>query len=100
MKFLVRDLDRECLKMMWRDAAKRRVPLAEHLRSILCHHFELECRPSRARGRKATGATTIVMRMQPELWQAVKDESEHLGVSMQTVVREALEAPYRKRKVA
>lgn len=96
MKFLVRDLDRGVLKLMRKEARAERVPLAEHLRSILCAHFSLDCIPSRARPRESKGATTIVLRMQPELWQAVKDASESSGNSMQTIVREALEAPYRE----
>ena len=96
VKFLVRDLDAELLRLMRIDARHARLSLAEHMRQILCSHFELECRPSRARPRRKTGATTILLSMQPELWQAVKDESAHLGVSMQSVVREALEGAYKE----
>jgi predicted HicB family RNase H-like nuclease len=100
IKFLVRDLDADLLRLMRIEARHKRLSLAEHMRQILCSHFELDCKPSRARPRRKTGATTILLALQPELWQAVKDESAHLGVSMQTIVREALEAPYREEKVA
>lgn len=94
MKFLVRDLDARMLTRMRKDAEHARVPLAEYIRQILCSHFDLECMPSRAQPRESKGATTIRLRMQPELHQAVKDESQHTGQSMQMLIREALEAHY------
>ena len=43
-------------------------------------------------------ATTFLLRLQPALWQAVKDDAAESGRSMQIVVREILSTPYRKKE--
>ena len=96
MKFLVRDLDARVLRQIRKEARSARLSVAEYMRSILCAHYDLDCTPSRHKPRKEDGARTKVLRMQPELWQAVKDDSAESGVSMQICVRAALEAHYRE----
>ena len=99
VSFLVRDLDPRVLKRIRSEAKRTHLPVQEVMRSILCAHYELDCIPSRHKPRKEEGSRTKVLRMQPELWQAVKDDSEETGTSMQLLVREALEAHYRREAI-
>ncbi len=94
MKFVVRDLDRSLLNVIRKQAKKERVPVAEVMRQTLCAHYELDCIPTRYAPRQELGSRTKVLRMQPALWQAVKDDAEESGQSMQSVVHEALGEHY------
>lgn len=94
VKFVVRDLDPKLLKLIRKDAKRERTPVAEVMRQILCEHYSLDCIPTRYSPRQEFAARTKVLRMQPELWQAVKDDSAQTGTSMQALVQEALMAHY------
>ncbi len=94
VKFVVRDLDPKLLRLIRKEAKRERTPVAEVMRQTLCAHYELDCIPTRYAPRQELGSRTKVLRMQPALWQAVKDDAEESGLSMQSVVHEALNAHY------
>jgi hypothetical protein len=99
VRFLVRDLDARTLKLIRKDALRRKLPVQDWMRTILCRHYELDCEKTKrfsAKRAQAGHSRTFLLRLQPALWQAVKDEAEDTGRSMQVIVREILQTPYRK----
>lgn len=98
VKFLVRGIDPRVLRLMRKDAYRRQRSVSDWMRSILCRHYSLDCPQSRATPRKGKGATTFVLRMDAALWEAVKEDAAEQERSMQVIVREILETPYRKKE--
>ena len=102
VRFLVRDLDARTLKLIRKDALRRKLPVQDWMRTILCLHYELDCEKTKrfsAKRAQSGHARTFLLRLQPALWQAVKDDAEETGRSMQVIVRDILETPYRKAQV-
>ena len=100
VKFLVRGIDPRVLRLMRKDAYRRKRSVSDWMRSILCRHYELDCPQSRAGPRKGKGATTFVLRMDAALWEAVKEDAAEQQRSMQQIVKEILEKPYAKKEAA
>jgi predicted HicB family RNase H-like nuclease len=103
VRFLVRNLDARTLKLIRKDALRRKLPVQDWMRTILCRHYSLDCEKTKrfsAKRAQSGHSTTFLMRLQPALWQAVKDDAEASGRSMQVIVREILETPYRKKEAA
>jgi hypothetical protein len=99
VRFLVRDLDARTLKLIRKDALRRKLPVQDWMRTILCRHYELDCEKTKrfsAKRAQSGHARTFLLRLQPALWQAVRDDADESGRSMQVIVREILETPYRK----
>lgn len=92
--FLVRDIDRRTLRRMKRDARRGGVSLSDLMREILCAHYELKCEPSGKPSRLEFGARTQLLRIHPELAEAIKEDAAYTGESMASLVREALSARY------
>ena len=92
VKFLVRDLDEDTLARFRIAAQDDQVSVAEAMRQRLCEFFSLDCVPSRAGARPDSGASTRLLRLQPELFEAIKIRARTEGESMQQVVKAALGA--------
>jgi plasmid stability protein len=101
VRFLVRNLDGRTLKLIRKDAFRRKLSVQDWMRTILCNYYELDCEKAKrfsAKRAKSGHARTFLLRLQPALWQAVKDDAAERGISMQIVVREILEHPYAKKE--
>jgi len=72
--------------------------MAEVVRRILCAHWQLECEPveqvNYPRPEKRKGTQMMIVRVQPELFSAIKDESIRDEVTMKALIIGALEAHY------
>jgi len=75
--------------------------MAEVVRGILCEHYGLDCRKVVARNRfiAVNGTETMLLRLQPELWEEIKKEAKRRGTKkrpfpIRSVIIEALEAHY------
>ena len=102
VRFLVRNLDARALKLIRKDAYRRKLSVQDWMRTILCNHYELDCEKAKkfsAKRAKSGHNPTFILNMQPALWQAVREDASERGISMQLVVREILETPYRKERV-
>ena len=78
------------------EADSRDQPIQETVRSILCAHYDLDCSPINGMVREDARrrSLTILVKMQPELFSALKQDAEETGESMQRLVHEALESRY------
>lgn len=79
-------------------AAAWDVSVADVVRSLLCGRYGLECPPEsygydRSRDTKAT---TLVLRMQPELDKALEREVARTGHSKRRIILDTIEAHYKK----
>lgn len=92
--FLLRNIDPRLLRQLRKDAKRDKRSLNDFIRSILCAHYELECPPSGAHSTLEFGARTQLLKLQPELFQAIKSGSEESGETMRDLVLNALEAHY------
>lgn len=76
--------------------------MQETIRGILCAHYDLECSPLRSswpRDDARNGSQTILVRMHPELWVALKEDASETGESMQALTHAALAAHYERSAV-
>lgn len=94
--FLIRGMSPALRDALEEDAQAAGLPIQETLRRILCAHYDLDCSPINGMLRKdAWGdATTILVKMQPELFFALKEDAAETGESMQALVHQALEGHY------
>jgi len=92
VKFLVRDIDPVALGWFQMEAVNEQLSVSEVMRQKLCAFFNLDCVPSRASARSDSGSTTRLLRLQPELFEAIKLRARTEGLSMQVVVKAALGA--------
>lgn len=94
--FLLRNMDQTLRDRLEEDADEIGESLQEMIRRVLCEHYELDCSEIKGTPRESTrrDAATVLIRMQTELFQAVKVDSEETGESMRTLVLDALEARY------
>jgi hypothetical protein len=101
VRFLVRNLDSRTLKLIRKDALRRKLPVQDWMRTILCRHYELDCEKTKrfSQKRALSGhSTTFLLLLYPDLWQAIKEDSEASGVSMQALVKQILQTPYAKKE--
>ena len=70
--------------------------MAEVIRGILCEHYGLDCEPVVARNKflRVNGTDTMVLRLQPELWEKIKADALTARTTHRAVILEALEAHY------
>lgn len=92
--FLVRNLDPQLLKRLRQDARRESLSLQNLMRRILCEHYELDCPPLGKTTRIEHGSRTQRLRLHPEVWEALKADSEESGESMQNLVHAALAGRY------
>ena len=90
----MRDLDPRLLSKIRADADAQDRSLSDIMREILCAHYELDCPPSGKTSRLEHGARTQLLKMHPDLFQALKKDSQETQIPMQRLVHEALEAHY------
>ena len=101
VKFLVRGIDPRVLRLMRKDAYRRKRSVSDWMRTILCRHYELDCEKTKrfSQKRALSGhSTTFLLLLYPDLWQAIKEDSEASGVSMQSLVKQILQTPYAKKE--
>lgn len=74
--YLLRDIPEATRTALEEDAALDGRSLIEIIRSILCQHYGLDCDPVIATGRAKfqDGTDTMLLRLQPELWEAIKED--------------------------
>lgn len=93
-KFLLREMSPALRAALEDEAHSNDIPLQEVIRSTLCEHYALDCTP--IEGYKRDDAwketTTVLVSMQPELFDAIKRDSEESGESMRTLILSALES--------
>lgn len=50
--------------------------MIELIRRVLCAHYGMDCKPISGRpGRREEGTGTMLLRLQPEVWEALKAEA-------------------------
>ena len=98
--FLVRNLEPRVLQAIIEDTQDPPRSLSDVMRQVLCDHYSLDCPPTGAGTRLEFGARTQLLKMHPELWRAIKADSEETGQSMQALVHEALSAHYQEEAAA
>lgn len=77
------------------DAEESYTSMSEVMRQILCAHYELRCESvDRFGGPKPQGSDRFVLRVQPELFRAIKRDAEKSGTVMRTLMIDVLEAHY------
>ena len=94
--FLIRGMSPALRDALEADAQAAGLPLQETVRRILCDHYDLDCSPINGMLRKDAweGSPTILVKMQPELFSAIKQDAAETGESMQSLVHQALEGRY------
>jgi hypothetical protein len=92
--FLIRGLSPSLRAALEADSKDR--PIQESIRETLCYHYGLNCSPINGNVREDARrrSLTIIVKMQPELVSALKQDAEETGESMQSLVHQALEARY------
>ena len=86
--YLLRDIDPEIRKAIEADAELDGSSMIEVVRGILCSHYQLDCEPveNSVRQEKITGTDTMVLRLQPTLWEAIKaDAGTTYGATRKTI---------------
>lgn len=76
--YLLRDIPEATRTALEEDAALNEQSMAETMRTILCSHYGLDCDPVEAFGRppdKITGTDTMILRVQPALFAAIKADA-------------------------
>ena len=70
--------------------------MSEVIRRILCAHYSLDCEPVLTRNKflKVDGTETMVLRLQPELWKAIKRDAKRRKIPTRSVIIEALKLHY------
>lgn len=96
--FLLRRMEPKLRKRIERDARKRKEPMIEVIRSVLCDHYSLDCSPITGSTQQArwNDTTTILLKIQPELFGAIKADSEESGETMRDIILSALDTHYQE----
>jgi len=97
--YLLRDIPDEIRAAIEADAETEERSMAEIIREILCGHYELNCDPVEAFGPapKLPGTNTMVLRVQPEVFSAVKADAARMESqygAMRKVIFSILKAHY------
>ena len=77
--YLLRDIPPGTRLALEIEAGAEDRSMIEIIREILCAHYELDCEPvlATARPPKPKPSTdTMILRLQPELWQAIRQEAD------------------------
>ncbi len=87
--YLLRDIEPGIRKAIEADAELDGASMIEVVRGILCGHYALDCEPVETSVRspeKITGTDTMVLRLQPALWEAIKaDAGPTYGATRKTI---------------
>ena len=74
--YLLRDIPDHLRAQIEEDADLDGRAMIEIIRDILCGHYDLDCPPVDSRPpAPEEGTTTMVLRLQPELWEAIKADA-------------------------
>lgn len=94
--FLLRDMSADLRQNLELDAQDSRIPFQEIIRAILCDHYSLDCPNHKGviRNDQWTGTPTVLLKLQPELFSAIKEDAAETGESMRSLVLAALESRY------
>ena len=93
-RFLLRNIDPDLLSRLIKDAKAEGRSLSDYIRAVLCDHYLMDCPPSAAPTRLEFGATTLLLRLQPELFTEIRADADSRKMSMRLVIFEILEARY------
>lgn len=101
-KYLLTGIPRDLRDAISAEAAQLDLSLQETIRRILCERYEYDCEPvTIARGgqvgykaHRDTGATTIQLHLQPEVWEALVQDS--LTATIKDCILQALHAHYER----
>lgn len=77
-------------------ASEANLSLADTIRAALCARFQLECPPIGKGYERARdgGATRMVLRVDQELFDAIKEEAYESSRSMRAVILDVLEGQF------
>lgn len=94
--FLLRNMNRKLRHRLEADAKKANESLAETVRGILCEHYLIDCSEIEGAIRRDVwnASLTVLLKLQPELFQAIKDDSAESEESMRSLIIGALETHY------
>lgn len=95
--FLVRRMSDQLREALEAESKARDISLQDVMREILCAHYELDCEPVGPGVRKEAewnGSPTVLLKMQPLLFSAIKKDAADSGESMRSLVLGALESRY------
>jgi len=74
--YLLRDIPEATRAAIERDAEENQQALIEVIREILCGHYELDCDPvDSPRTPYTEGKDEMVLRLQPALWSAIREDA-------------------------
>jgi hypothetical protein len=88
--FLLRNIPPDLLRHLIDAANEEHRALSDLIRAILCARYDLDCPASLSASKLDYGATTQRLRLQPELFQAIKDDAADRDMTMRAVVLDAL----------
>ena len=90
--FLLRNIDQAVLDLLTEEADAQGRGLSDLIRATLCAHYSLDCPPSGSASKLEYGATTQLLRLQPELYAALSEDADEQGRSVRSLILEILEA--------
>ena len=75
--YLLRGIPPDTRSLMSEQAEADDISLADVVRLSLCHHYRMDCDPASYSYQPTldTGDDTLLIRLQPELWKAIKKET-------------------------
>jgi hypothetical protein len=93
--YLLTDIPEDVRAAISQEAAELDLSVAEVVRRILCARYEMECEPvARTSRQPDLGARTFLLRVHPDLFDAIKQDAAEREVTMKAVIMEALRAHY------
>ena len=85
--YLLNGIPPEVRQAIEEDALAEEISLAEVMRQILCAHYELSCEPVETFSKPPPpnqGTATMVLRVHPDLFSAIKQDAGKAGTSYGT----------------
>src|SRR5512145_2816786 len=95
-RYLLKGVRPELRDSLSATARDRDLSVADVMRELLCQHYQLDCPPiSRAYpGTLKPGTSTMILRLQPELWRAIQNHQKISERPYRELIIEALEKRY------
>lgn len=85
--YLLNGIPPEVRAAIEEDALEAEISLAEVMRQILCAHYDLQCEPVETFSKPPPpnqGTATMVLRVHPDLFSAIKKDAGQAGTSYGT----------------
>lgn len=95
-RYLLKRIPPELRDSLQASAQDADLSVADVIRDILCQHYRQDCPPiSRAYpGTLKPGTDQMLLRLQPELWRAIRDDQKISERPFRSLIIEALEKRY------